>query len=218
VWKFGEKPTLVEHFDGGGAMSGWVDAVEAMCKDGECGEFVSQGGAVCQDVNAVGESADDESTGSGVGKVTDEGVGEFLSVGSSGACADDADDMFAGVEIDCALAVKEDGGVATFAEACGVVGIGEEIDADVIFLYELQFLFSPPERIRLQDGVGDGGADAVDLCEGTGILAEDKFGIAVKKVQQTPSKDVSDAIDHGESDAVKILMLFHIIGGCYVFS
>ena len=73
------------------------------------------------DIDAIGQTADDEHIRTELTETADEAGDEVLAVVGATPCANDVDDVFA-VEVGTAFIIKDDGGVVIFAQA-GRVGV-----------------------------------------------------------------------------------------------
>ena len=73
-------PTLRDDARCDVAVVGGVDGVEGMCDNGDGGDVALQGGAVCGDVDAVSEAADDDHALDGLGETLNDAACGFGAV------------------------------------------------------------------------------------------------------------------------------------------
>ena len=201
----GEESAAVEHACGGVAMGGGVEGVEPVGEYAYGGQLVVEGCAVCVDVGAVGESADDEEVGIPACELCADGLHHVASLVGAAACADNAEYM-GGVEFSVAPIVEGEGCIGTyFAQSGGVAWAVEGEDADAVVGCELGF------GLRLGDVLGEqGGVDAEDvevdvggyLMETVGML-NDGRGAACPLVELAQLL-ASAAEHHGEGHAADL--------------
>ena len=101
----GEESATLGHLRSDITMCRWVYAVETMGKHAYRGEVVLEGSTVGADVDAVGQSADDEHIGNLGSQVAHEALAEVAPIVGALACAYDAHH-----------ATRVEGGVATVVE------------------------------------------------------------------------------------------------------
>ena len=110
-----EQSAVEDHLVGCVAVPRRVEVIEAMCQHGHRVHVVFQCIAVCMDVNAISQPADDQRVGAQPTQIRDEATDEILSVGGAMTCADYRDDMLP-VEVCLSLVEEHEWRIRAFCE------------------------------------------------------------------------------------------------------
>ena len=144
-----------------------IDGVQPVGQNANGVHAARQRLAVGADVDAIGQSADDEHVGTELAQTTDETTGKVLAIGRAATGADDADDALT-VQVTVAFIVEDDGRIVTLAQTGGVVLVGQRQRTDAMLGDERHLCCCPLQRFvpvlqRLDETRGAVGNDVADV-------------------------------------------------------
>ena len=173
---FGEKTaTLLNHLFGYATVVVGVDAVEAVSDHAEGRDAIFEGCLMRLDVDAQGQSADDDDVGERFMQFLHETMDDVATILRALACADNADDMF-GLEVDIAELEEDCGGIGTTEEALGVAFLSIDEWLDVVGFDEVEFASGVVEELGVLSTIEDHLTDGTGLQEQVGFGIKDGFG------------------------------------------
>ena len=173
---FGEETAaLLDHLLGYATVVVGVDAVEAVGYDAEGRDAVFEGCLVRLDIDAEGQSADDDDVGERLVQLLHETMNDVAAVLRALACADNADDVF-GLEVNVAKLEEDSRGIGTAEEALGIALLTIDERPDVVGFDEVEFATGVVEELGVLTAIDDPLADSTGLLEQGGLGLEDGFG------------------------------------------
>ena len=205
--EFGEQSALCQHFGGGAAVYGRVDAVQAVSQYTHRVEPVGQRLAVGMDVDAVSQSAHYQHIGKQGAEFLHETLAEGFAVVGGIACAYDAQDVPA-VQVGRAFIEQDERGIGTFAEAgrVGFVVFGQALN--LVLLGKREFGFAQAEYLRVLKGGGyfrsDSGKKGRQL---TGVF--EKHGCISGSLNQVAGSYQTDAGQKGQGQTAEEFFFVH---------
>lgn len=202
-----EQSALCQHFGGGAAVYGWVDAVQTVSQYAHGVESVGQCFAMGMDVDAVSQSAHYQHVGKQGAEFLHETLAEAFAVVGGIACTYDAQDVTA-VQVGRAFVEQDERGIGTFAEAgwIGFVVFGQALN--LVFLGKRELGFAQTEYFRMLKGGGylrsDSGKKGRQLA---GVF--EKYGRTSGSLNQVAGSYQTDAGQKGKGHAAEEFFFVH---------
>lgn len=211
--EFRDDSSVGDHLRSHVAMLGWVESVKAMGNDSHGGPASLERGTVSRDINAEGQTRDNDKIRVALAKVGNDALAEDTPLVGGLTGADDGENLCR-LEIDSSLAEKHDRRIGTVGEARGIVVIRESEHSDVETLGDRDLGLGERESLGapLENGGEEGEERRREIRLGSG---EDGLGRAemlneLAQSLRTYAIDIAKRNDIGEIGGHQVNGLFYV--------